>query len=186
MFLKSGLLVAIVVCETTMSCVAFADLPGNPDVGGGAVLNTVEHKLSDVTLRWMVQQVIQAQCGIRFDDAGLDELAIPRVTLPAMVENSVKANKDVATRKDAFAPIHDQLKAMPIWWALEIIPMHYRFQDKDGQWETTFGYVQTLSTRYARSVSNAFAAGILEEVGVVWKSTPNSTALCSGGWKMTR
>ena len=41
------------------------------DVGGGAVRDTVRYSLGDISLRWMVKQVILSQCGIRFDAAAL-------------------------------------------------------------------------------------------------------------------
>ena len=41
------------------------------DVGGGAVEDTVRYSLADVSLRWMVKQVILSQCGIKFDAAAL-------------------------------------------------------------------------------------------------------------------
>ena len=41
------------------------------DVGGGAVEDTVRYALGDISLRWMVKQVILSQCGIRFDVAAL-------------------------------------------------------------------------------------------------------------------
>ena len=41
------------------------------DVGGGAIEDTVRYSLADVSLRWMVKQVILSQCGIKFDAAAL-------------------------------------------------------------------------------------------------------------------
>jgi len=41
------------------------------DVGGGSVKDAVRHSLADISLRWMVKQVILSQCGIRFDAAAL-------------------------------------------------------------------------------------------------------------------
>ncbi|KAF9781526.1 hypothetical protein BJ322DRAFT_1076726 [Thelephora terrestris] len=41
------------------------------DVGGGAVPDKSRFSLAAITLRWMVKQVILAQCGIRFDEAAL-------------------------------------------------------------------------------------------------------------------
>ncbi|KAF9783112.1 hypothetical protein BJ322DRAFT_136244 [Thelephora terrestris] len=41
------------------------------DVGGSAIKDTVRYSLAAITLRWMVKQVILAQCGIRFDEAAL-------------------------------------------------------------------------------------------------------------------
>ena len=39
------------------------------DVGGGAVKDAVRYSLGDISLRWMVKQVILSKCGIRFDTA---------------------------------------------------------------------------------------------------------------------
>ena len=47
------------------------------DVGGGAVADDVTVSLSDITLRWMVREVVLAQCGISFDDAALLRANIP-------------------------------------------------------------------------------------------------------------
>ena len=41
------------------------------DVGGGAVEDAVRYSLGDISLRWMVKQVIISQCGIRFDATAL-------------------------------------------------------------------------------------------------------------------
>ena len=41
------------------------------DVGGGAVRDTVRYSLGDISLRWMVKQVILSHRGIRFDVAAL-------------------------------------------------------------------------------------------------------------------
>ena len=41
------------------------------DVGGGGVRDTVRYSLGDISLRWMVKQVILSQCGIRFDAAAM-------------------------------------------------------------------------------------------------------------------
>lgn len=47
------------------------------DVGGGSVADDVTVSLSDITLRWMVREVVQAQCGIAFDEAALARANIP-------------------------------------------------------------------------------------------------------------
>jgi len=41
------------------------------DVGGGAVEDTVRYSLADISLRWMVKQVVLSQCGIKFDETAL-------------------------------------------------------------------------------------------------------------------
>ncbi|KAI0769028.1 hypothetical protein BD413DRAFT_87062 [Trametes elegans] len=47
------------------------------DVGGGSVDDDIELSLSDITLRWMVREVVQAQCGVAFDQAALTRANIP-------------------------------------------------------------------------------------------------------------
>ncbi|KAH9891558.1 hypothetical protein C8Q73DRAFT_650292 [Cubamyces lactineus] len=47
------------------------------DVGGGSVADDVTVSLSDITLRWMVREVVLAQCGIAFDEAALVRANIP-------------------------------------------------------------------------------------------------------------
>ena len=50
-----------------------------PDIGGGNVQDDVKVSLAQITLHWMVEQVIQSQCGILFDS---DELARIGFILP--------------------------------------------------------------------------------------------------------
>ena len=46
--------------------------PGcHSDVGGGSVEDTVRYSLGDISLRWMVKQVLLSDCGIIFDDEAL-------------------------------------------------------------------------------------------------------------------
>ncbi|TCD70154.1 hypothetical protein EIP91_004624 [Steccherinum ochraceum] len=47
------------------------------DVGGGSVPDSTLHSLSDITLRWMVRQVVLSQCGISFDSDALARAKIP-------------------------------------------------------------------------------------------------------------
>ena len=49
---------------------------------------------------------------------------------------------------DALEPMHDQLKANVLWWLLEIIPLSYEWQDKDGEWHTAWRYVPLPGFRY--------------------------------------
>jgi len=50
------------------------------DVGGGAVEDTVRYSLGDISLRWMVKQVVLSQCGILFDTAALRRADIDILT----------------------------------------------------------------------------------------------------------
>lgn len=51
------------------------------DVGGSAVPDTVRYSLADISLRWMVKQVILSQCGIRFDPTALRKADIDVTTI---------------------------------------------------------------------------------------------------------
>ncbi|THH01914.1 hypothetical protein EW026_g871 [Hermanssonia centrifuga] len=46
-------------------------LPLYTDVGGGSVTNSTTHCLSDISLRWMVREVVMSQCGIQFNSDAL-------------------------------------------------------------------------------------------------------------------
>ncbi|KAH7909231.1 hypothetical protein BJ138DRAFT_1011235 [Hygrophoropsis aurantiaca] len=52
------------------------------DVGGGEVTNSTTVSLAQITLRWMVEQVVLSQCGIEFDEAALTQSGIPPSTFP--------------------------------------------------------------------------------------------------------
>ena len=41
------------------------------DVGGGAIKDRIHHSLGDISLRWMVKQVVRSGCGIIFDPNAL-------------------------------------------------------------------------------------------------------------------
>ena len=43
-----------------------------------------------------------------------------------------------STDSDALHPINDDLKRLPIWWMLEIMPMSYSYQDMKNVWHTSY------------------------------------------------
>ena len=159
------------------------------DVGGGAVEDAVRYSLGDISLRWMVKQVILSQCGIRFDATALrradidvstivlggpaqqtveqiwrrkseiDALAISPVS-PSTPSGEGGSGEDMIQKgkgKDVLAQVwpqeqdvltdtHDELKAQPMWWFLELMPMKFTWQEPDGTWKTKWGYVPTKAT----------------------------------------
>lgn len=58
---------------------------GALDVGGGTVSNTTKYSLPDITLRWMIREVVRAQCGIVFDEEALKRANIPIAILADVV-----------------------------------------------------------------------------------------------------
>ena len=53
---------------------------GHADVGGGNDANETLHSLSNISLRWMLREIVKAQCGILFDNSALKRLGIPQST----------------------------------------------------------------------------------------------------------
>ncbi|KAI6044766.1 hypothetical protein EDC04DRAFT_3105514 [Pisolithus marmoratus] len=49
---------------------------GHGDIGGGNVKDNVTNSLAQITLRWMVEEVIESECGILFNKEGLRGLGI--------------------------------------------------------------------------------------------------------------
>ncbi|KAF7987004.1 hypothetical protein HWV62_91 [Athelia sp. TMB] len=107
------------------------------DVGGGSVPDATQQSLAQITLRWMVRQIITSGCGILLNEEAMlrNGVDIPLSPLDGVM-SPVQAepgelNKDQA---DALQPTHDQLKAIPLWWILEVLPTQQVYQDCDGQW----------------------------------------------------
>lgn len=64
--------------ETDVLEVFFAG--GHADVGGGNDPNNTLHSLSNISLRWMLREIVKAQCGILFDNSALKRMGIPQST----------------------------------------------------------------------------------------------------------
>lgn len=104
------------------------------DVGGGAVTNDTVDSLANISLRWMVREAMAASCDIKFDAGALKRANIDLQLEPGAPELEMDAI-------DALEPIHDELKANPLWWLLEIIPLQYSWQDAKGVWHRKWRYV---------------------------------------------
>ncbi|KAF9533195.1 hypothetical protein CPB83DRAFT_846025 [Crepidotus variabilis] len=97
------------------------------DIGGGSVPNQESSCLSNISLRWMVHEVIAADCGIKFDPAALERAKINNSPEPSKLERELD-------NADALRSRHCQLKKSKTWWILELMPLHYSWQDPDGVW----------------------------------------------------
>jgi len=154
------------------------------DVGAGMVEDAVRYSLGNVSLRWMVKQVVLSECGIKFDAEALREADIDVSTIvPAgpsqqtmeqlwrrepdaeaatvsppsgeggseegMIQRGNGRGVESQTlphEQDVLADIHDQLKAQPLWWILELLPAKFRWQETDGTWRSKIGYALTNTT----------------------------------------
>jgi len=108
------------------------------DVGGGAVTNDVPRSLSDITLRWMVKQVMTSTCGILFDKAALERAEISPI--PTDCPTEVSPSERSIDDADSSEPMDDELKANPAWWILEVLPLPWSVQDAQGVWHRKFGF----------------------------------------------
>ncbi|KAH8993939.1 hypothetical protein EDB92DRAFT_2064462 [Lactarius akahatsu] len=140
------------IYETDVKEVWFAGC--HTDVGGGSTPGSVGHSLANIPLRWMIQEVMRADCGIQFDLNAFARWNIP-VTVgrdpstsgapsqgsengKGSTEGSVAEN-DRVDAQDIVQPIHDDLLDVPVWWLLEIIPTEFTFQNAQDKWVTSWG-----------------------------------------------
>ena len=107
-------------------------IPAALDVGGGSVPNTETRNLANISLRWMVREIVASGCDIKFDPAALERAKIELVVEPNI-------NQILMNDTDALTPIHDELKRRKLWWLLEILPLHFSWQDSEGAWRKTHG-----------------------------------------------
>ncbi|KAK7022138.1 hypothetical protein R3P38DRAFT_3195528 [Favolaschia claudopus] len=107
------------------------------DVGGGAVTNDTPHSLSDITLRWMVRQIVSSGCGIQFDPAALKRASISLTfdDSPTIISPEERPVDDA----DSSQPLHDNLAGFSKWKLLEIFPLTWTRQDVQGGRHTKFG-----------------------------------------------
>lgn len=127
------------------------------DVGGGNVDDKVKVSLAQITLRWMIEEIIKSNCGIQFADEALESLGISHTpeqgvepvakTLPVKVSedpghsgsSALSTEHSDEEFKDAIAPIFDDLQSRKLWWLLEVVPLPWSWQDHKNQWHDTWG-----------------------------------------------
>ena len=112
------------------------------DVGGCAVAPDTPHSLGRISLRWMVRECFRANTGIQFKAEELRKIGLDPTSLYPVVKERPPplqphcchsltiapcvptASEEEHDVRDALSPMHDQLAVyMPLWRAMEIIPM---------------------------------------------------------------
>ena len=143
------------------------------DVGGGAVPDTQVHDLANIPLRWMVREVMQAQCGVQFDEEALVRASIPRYNF--LIRPTDPKDEQLALdAADVLEPIHDELKLDPLWWLLEIVPTHYSWQDDKGVWHKQFRYVLCVDCFDFRDFTSAYLDVTSEKAARFQQDSPSS------------
>lgn len=85
-------------------------------------------------------------CGIQFDEAALDRASISKISAPMRKQPicltaSQEESRSAADAMDVLEPIHGQSL---LWWVLELVPLHYTWQDIKGIWHRHLRYVAHL------------------------------------------
>lgn len=118
------------------------------DVGGGNVQDDVEVSLAQITLHWMIEQVMESKCGIMFDSDALERIGFKASPSPQTLDATGATDSAVQEslngvdqptfpeRSDAIAPLFDELKINKLWWILELLPFTYAWQDDKGLWHS--------------------------------------------------
>ncbi|KAH9979651.1 hypothetical protein BJV74DRAFT_888045 [Russula compacta] len=114
------------------------------DVGGGSARDPAPCALSNISLRWMIEQIVATNCPIHFDRAALPRWNISATIVPPNYPSGgVSTSKDRGDRdndsqdpEDVVQSITDQLKKAPWWWVLEIFPFPYRYRGSKEHWTT--------------------------------------------------
>jgi hypothetical protein len=111
------------------------------DVGGGAVEDTVP-SLADITLKWMIEQVEDSHCGIKFNKAAPATTLVSPArdlgseasaqTLPGVVQTE----KEEDVQQEVLTSIHHDTKSQLLWWLLELVPTRLAWQTEKGKWES--------------------------------------------------
>ncbi|KAI0248360.1 hypothetical protein BJV78DRAFT_1131681 [Lactifluus subvellereus] len=140
--------------KTDMKEVWFAGC--HSDVGGGAALDSAAHALANIPLRWMIEQIVGADCPILLDLSVFARWNIPVAIVQQGYSSRSQgrsapksgerdgdgdgdgdgADSDQQDAQDVVQPVDDELRANPAWWILEILPMSYAFQDAQDKWTT--------------------------------------------------
>ncbi|KAN0138084.1 Uncharacterized alpha/beta hydrolase domain (DUF2235) domain containing protein [Lactarius tabidus] len=129
------------------------------DVGGGSTPNSSPNSLSNISLRWMVQEILRANCGILFDYDAFEQCGIPitigkdiypptGTSLAADqasgsgndIDNGGVVTEYQADAVDVAQPMHDQLKKNLLWWILEIMFTSYTYQNEQDKWATKWSF----------------------------------------------
>jgi hypothetical protein len=118
-------------------------------------LDTDEHTLSNVSLRWMIKEVMLARCPILFDYDEFHQWNIPCTIgqnndSAAPNGQGTPTNKDgpgdndeedeycVVQKQDAVQKITDELKKNLLWWILEVFPTSFTYHNPQGQLVATW------------------------------------------------
>ncbi|KAI0248361.1 hypothetical protein BJV78DRAFT_1131702 [Lactifluus subvellereus] len=110
------------------------------DVGGGSVPDDSEHALSNISLRWMIRELVDAGYKDLFSSEVLAEknLLQPPAPLSQLMPQNSGRNNDIIDSQDSddLKKIRDPLRRCPVWWTIEVFPTRFSFIDSNNRWKT--------------------------------------------------
>ena len=114
------------------------------DVGGGSVPDNSEHALSNISLRWMIQELVDADFSDLFSSEVLAAKGIPQPLAQPIQpmhqdpegKNDLNQTADEQRGDDFDKKISDPLRRFPLWWIVEVFPTKFSFIDSNDQWKT--------------------------------------------------
>ncbi|KAH9028348.1 hypothetical protein EDB85DRAFT_1970652 [Lactarius pseudohatsudake] len=80
------------------------------DVGGGVAKDSKPHALSNISLRWMVREILKTRCHILFDKAALEQWGIPI----AMIKQAERARTPDSGQQTPAMPATPDIYAVPL------------------------------------------------------------------------
>jgi hypothetical protein len=133
------------------------------DVGAGNGPDGTEQStasLSNIPLRWMIKEILEADPGIiftkdgRLQSLGIHPNAVVAKEASADAKSLASENSQTALlngdddskpspfvdpnvhEADILCDTHDQLRAQPLWWLLELVPFLVSRQNERDEWVT--------------------------------------------------
>ena len=107
-------------------------------------MNTDKYALSNIPLRWMIEQIVRSGAQIIFDPSSFARWNIPTDILQAKPAAgpqegaTVISDRNPQDARDAVQKLTDELYKQPLWWILEFLPLSYTYQTPQGKWRTTW------------------------------------------------
>jgi hypothetical protein len=96
--------------------------------------DTAKHALTNISLQWTVEEVMESDCNIQFDFDAFDKRHIPR----SIGNGAPTSDQD---QLGAIQGTNDDLWRSPPCWLLEFVPLSYVYQDEKGKWVSSWWWV---------------------------------------------
>jgi uncharacterized protein (DUF2235 family) len=134
------------------------------DVGGGYL--SEECGLSNLALRWMLDEAMSLANPVHFDDQAIKRYLPEKAGIEEGGSDADDTDRDRIVCPDPYAKAHESLKWY--WWPVELIPKSYKHEASDGtyhtRWMIPFGRRRFLlkGMKVHRSVKQRIDKGMFD------------------------